>query len=235
MILNQGGKCNEHLALRPLDFINERCIFLSHAACGSTRGRAAHDSRQSTLIRTSRTCVAFHAHNVGRTTVAAAVWTPPPLHDCPRTGGRPLPRRNVSRDRTDPAPRRIHDGGNDRTSGRAMKHRTTSLPSSHPEHRRIAFTLVMLSVPVLFFLFSEAILRATGFGPNLSLFVTETVNGQPYLVMNPAFASRYFARVPFHPQTAPDYFLEPKPPGTFRIFCLGGSTSHPSSRRNQSR
>ena len=106
-----------------------------------------------------------------------------------------------------------------------MKHRTTSLPSSHPEHRRIAFTLVMLSVPVLFFLFSEAILRATGFGPNLSLFVTETVNGQPYLVMNPAFASRYFARVPFHPQTAPDYFLEPKPPGTFRIFCLGGSTT----------
>ncbi len=43
--------------------------------------------------------------------------------------------------------------------------------------------------------------------------------------MNPEVKSRYFARIGFNPSTSPDMFQMPKPAGTFRIFCLGGSTT----------
>ncbi len=43
--------------------------------------------------------------------------------------------------------------------------------------------------------------------------------------MNPAVKERYFSRVDFSPNTSPDYFQIPKPDSTFRIFCLGGSTT----------
>jgi tetratricopeptide (TPR) repeat protein len=43
--------------------------------------------------------------------------------------------------------------------------------------------------------------------------------------MNPDVKSRYFARVDFSPTTSADYFPVKKPEGSFRIFCLGGSTT----------
>ena len=43
--------------------------------------------------------------------------------------------------------------------------------------------------------------------------------------MNPTVKNRYFSRFNFNPTTSPEYFLVPKPAGTFRIFCLGGSTT----------
>jgi len=43
--------------------------------------------------------------------------------------------------------------------------------------------------------------------------------------MNPDVKARYFSRFQFNPNSSQDYFLVPKPVGTFRIFCLGGSTT----------
>ncbi|MEO8168677.1 MAG: hypothetical protein ABI623_10545, partial [bacterium] len=43
--------------------------------------------------------------------------------------------------------------------------------------------------------------------------------------MNPEVKNRYFPSVTFNPSTSPDYFEIPKPKGTYRIFCLGGSTT----------
>lgn len=80
-------------------------------------------------------------------------------------------------------------------------------------------------VPVLFFLLLEASLRWMGYGPDLSLFTTEEIGGVRYHVMNPDVKHRYFSRVEFSPNTSPDYFLVPKPSGTFRIFILGGSST----------
>lgn len=86
------------------------------------------------------------------------------------------------------------------------------------------FWITLLS-PLLLFVFLEGILRLAGYGPDLSLFTTEEIGGRTYHVMNPDVKNRYFSRVEFSPNTSPDYFLVPKPPGAFRIFCLGGSTT----------
>jgi len=80
-------------------------------------------------------------------------------------------------------------------------------------------------MPFLFFLLLELVLRAANYGPDLSLFKTEVHGGQTYYIMNPGVKSRYFYHVPFSPTASPDYFQMPKPEGTYRIFCLGGSTT----------
>jgi tetratricopeptide (TPR) repeat protein len=89
----------------------------------------------------------------------------------------------------------------------------------------MVYSLFTLLFPVVFFLLVEGSLRILGYGPDLSLFTTERIGEKTYLVMNPAVKSRYFARVEFTPTSSMDYFLPEKPPGTFRIFCLGGSTT----------
>jgi tetratricopeptide (TPR) repeat protein len=91
--------------------------------------------------------------------------------------------------------------------------------------RRRAFIAVTLVLPLLLVTSLEAALRVAGYGPDLSLFVTQEIRGRTYLAMNPDVKHRYFARVPFNPSTSPDLFLMPKPAGSFRIFCLGGSTT----------
>lgn len=91
--------------------------------------------------------------------------------------------------------------------------------------RRRAFTIITLSLPLAVLVMFELGLRVTGYGPDLSLFTTEVLAGRTYTVMNPDVKSRYFARVTFNPSTSPDYFLVPKPEATYRIFCLGASTT----------
>lgn len=104
--------------------------------------------------------------------------------------------------------------------------RSGSRPAADPgPARRRAYLAFTLAFPFLFFLLLEAALRMLHYGPDLALFATEKIGGRTYHVMNPAVKSRYFADVAFSPNTSSDYFLVPKPPGTFRIFCLGGSTT----------
>ena len=91
--------------------------------------------------------------------------------------------------------------------------------------RRRWYYAIMIAFPFLLFGFIEGGLRLMGYGPDLSLFTTEVINGREYHIMNPAVKHRYFTRVAFLPSTSPDYFLVPKPTGTFRIVCLGGSTT----------
>ena len=101
--------------------------------------------------------------------------------------------------------------------------RTPSEPFS--PRKKFLFFIVTALLPLLFFVLLELILRTANYGPNLSLFTTENVAGKEYVTMNPDVKSRYFNQVDFTPTTSPEYFLMPKPPGTFRIFCLGGSTT----------
>jgi tetratricopeptide (TPR) repeat protein len=97
--------------------------------------------------------------------------------------------------------------------------------SLSPKRKKWAFALVTASVPLLLLATLELVLRLVNYGPDLSLFVTEHISGKDYLVMNPAVKSRYFSTVEFNPTSGSDYFLSPKPQGTIRIFCLGGSTT----------
>jgi len=91
--------------------------------------------------------------------------------------------------------------------------------------RRTAFAVITLGSPLLLLILIEISLRLLQYGPDLSLFTTEIVNGRTYHVMNPGAKYRYFPRGDFSPSTSVDYFVVPKPPGTYRIFCLGGSTT----------
>ena len=94
-----------------------------------------------------------------------------------------------------------------------------------PPGRRKVFLIITLAFPFLFFLALEFGLRIAHYGPDLSLLSTEEIAGKTYHVMNHDVKNRYFTHVEFSPNTSPDYFLIPKPPGTYRIFCLGGSTT----------
>ena len=104
------------------------------------------------------------------------------------------------------------------------RQRSSSQPAL-PRSRRRAFTIITLLFPVAVFALLELALRLFHYGPNLDLFTTEVIGGKTYHIMNPDVKSRYFSRVEFSPNTSPDYFAVPKPTGTFRIFCLGGSTT----------
>lgn len=105
-------------------------------------------------------------------------------------------------------------------------HRTArSQTEQVPLTKERLFAVVTIATPLLFFLLLEFTLRLVSYGPNLSLFHTEKIGSRRYYVMNPDVKLRYFQRVEFSPNTSADYFLMPKPIGTYRIFVLGGSTT----------
>jgi tetratricopeptide (TPR) repeat protein len=91
--------------------------------------------------------------------------------------------------------------------------------------RKRLFVAITIAFPVLVLLSVELLLRLLHYGPDLSLFLSEEIAGRKYLIMNPQVKNRYFSRVEFSPATSMDYFSVVKPPGLYRIFCLGGSTT----------
>ncbi len=93
-----------------------------------------------------------------------------------------------------------------------------------PKKKRIFFVVAIL-LPFLMLGILELGLRLFHFGPDLSLFVKKEIYGTTYYVMNPLVKARYFPQSSFAQEMTTDYFKVPKPEGTFRIFCLGGSTA----------
>jgi tetratricopeptide (TPR) repeat protein len=91
--------------------------------------------------------------------------------------------------------------------------------------KQLAFWALTLALPVLLIGGIETGMRLSSRGQDLQLFTREHIGGRDYYVMNPGVKSRYFTRVEFQPTTSADYFPVHKAPGTFRIFCLGGSTT----------
>ncbi|MBI5474049.1 MAG: tetratricopeptide repeat protein [Ignavibacteriae bacterium] len=100
-------------------------------------------------------------------------------------------------------------------------------PESAPadSKKKNLFTAITLLFPLLVFGIVEGGLRLFGYGHDLSLFTSEEFNGKKYYILREQASSRYFSKVDFNPNIAPDYFLADKPDTTFRIFCLGGSTT----------
>lgn len=91
--------------------------------------------------------------------------------------------------------------------------------------RKVIFTIVTFAIPIFFFLVLEVSLRLFDYGSDLSVFKKETIDGTTYYTLNPSVKGRYFNRIDFLPDPSPEYFTVIKPEGTFRIFCLGGSTT----------
>lgn len=88
----------------------------------------------------------------------------------------------------------------------------------------LVFKLITVVVPILILLAFEGVLRITGYGDNLNLFVQNPVKGyEKYMMVNPEIGKKYFQKFEY---TAPanDIFLTDKPENTFRIFVMGSST-----------
>ena len=91
------------------------------------------------------------------------------------------------------------------------------------KQKRFIFNLVLLAIPVLFFLMFEGTLRLLNYGKDLSLFF-KSENYLGYYEINRHVTLRYFTK---GNETSPtsDIFLVEKPDTCYRIFVLGESTA----------
>ncbi len=92
--------------------------------------------------------------------------------------------------------------------------------------RRFLFSLVVIAIPVLFLALLEGVFRLTGLFAAEPLLV-EVPNSEGRLVgFNPFVGRRYFdASQTAVPMLTPDVFLRVKTPATFRVLCLGESST----------
>jgi len=108
-----------------------------------------------------------------------------------------------------------------------LKHETeSSLNSGMSKTRKIISWILLMLVPVLFFLMAELVLRLFSYGDNTILFVDTLDKEQRiYLNINTDVAKRYFTYTDFVPSPRVNLFHKQKPVGSYRIFVMGGSTA----------
>lgn len=88
------------------------------------------------------------------------------------------------------------------------------------------FKAIAVSIPFVFFVLLEGILRVSGFGRELPLFILN--NASPdYLLPNPEIVKRYFPDEKSAPKVSMEanFLLKEKPENGVRIFVQGGSTA----------
>lgn len=91
--------------------------------------------------------------------------------------------------------------------------------------RKVLFFAIMLSIPVLFFVFLELGLRWGNYRGNLELFIYPEIFRGEYVLPNPGFTGRYFFATTTNPTPSNDTFLAVKPENGFRLFVIGGSSA----------
>lgn len=92
--------------------------------------------------------------------------------------------------------------------------------------RKLLFTAAMIALPVLILLLLEGGLRLAGLFRPEPLAEVIWQDGHEVYRINQHVARRYFdPRTVTVPGTLPETFAREKSPQTFRIFCLGGSTT----------
>ena len=95
-----------------------------------------------------------------------------------------------------------------------------------PRSKRFIFTLMMIATPILVLMLLEIGLRLFGYGGNLDLFVLDKSPANPEYVLNQNFTRRYFFRKGIiTPVPISQRFSARKDSATYRIFCLGESTT----------
>jgi|WetSurMetagenome_2_1015567.scaffolds.fasta_scaffold04394_5 tetratricopeptide (TPR) repeat protein len=92
--------------------------------------------------------------------------------------------------------------------------------------RRFLFTLIVIAIPVLLLVLMEVMLRLAGlFAPEPLLVEVPNTDGR-LVGFNPFVGRRYFdASQTAVPMLTPDVFLHAKTPSTFRVLCLGESST----------
>ena len=88
------------------------------------------------------------------------------------------------------------------------------------------FWALLLLIPILFFLLLEGGLRLFDYGGNDALVLLREDYGERYYQINRQVAQRYFSSDEVNvPDARGEAFAFHKTPNTYRIFCLGGSTT----------
>ncbi|HRX11038.1 MAG TPA: hypothetical protein P5210_05285 [Draconibacterium sp.] len=93
-----------------------------------------------------------------------------------------------------------------------------------PTKHKVVFNVITGLIPFLILLAFEGLLRLSGYGDNLDLFIRNSTEGyEKYMIVNPRVGKKYFQKFEY---TAPanDIFLAEKPENTFRVFVMGSST-----------
>lgn len=94
-----------------------------------------------------------------------------------------------------------------------------------PFKKKAAFYVITLSIPVLFFIILEVVLRGVDYMGNTELFIDPNIPQGEYYMPNPNFAARYFFYTKTIPNPSSDVFLQEKPEDAFRVFAMGGSSA----------
>ena len=92
---------------------------------------------------------------------------------------------------------------------------------THPTKSRPVFYLVMVLIPIMFFVLLEAGLRIFSYGNDISPWIISNDKYTP----NPNIARRYFDNIETLPATIEDVFDIEKKDNSYRIFVLGGSSA----------
>ncbi len=87
------------------------------------------------------------------------------------------------------------------------------------------FYLILILIPVLFFVLLELALRAFDYGHDFTVFKSVTDYHSDKLFLNPEIPYKYFYGTRSVPSALPDGFDKVKKQNTFRIFVLGGSST----------
>lgn len=91
--------------------------------------------------------------------------------------------------------------------------------------KKAIFMVITLSIPLLFLLMLELLLRAGNYGGNMSLFIfPDRFDGQ-YGMLNHHYHEKFFFRTSTFTAGRGDVFLRDKPENGFRVFVLGASTT----------
>ena len=86
------------------------------------------------------------------------------------------------------------------------------------------FYIILIGLPILFFILLELGLRIFGYGFNYEQWDTAT-EGESTLMLNQEIAKRYFYNIQRIPISIQDVFDAEKKSNAFRVFVLGGSSA----------
>ncbi len=91
--------------------------------------------------------------------------------------------------------------------------------------KKALFYAITFSIPVLFFLILELVLRSVNYLGNTDLFIDLKIPTEEYMIPNANFAARYFFYTNTIPSPSIDTFLKTKPEDGYRVFAMGGSSA----------
>ncbi|MDI6402392.1 hypothetical protein QLX67_10310 [Balneolaceae bacterium ANBcel3] len=91
--------------------------------------------------------------------------------------------------------------------------------------KKVVFTLIMLLIPLFFFVAAEGMLRLAGFGKTEPLFIFPERHQGKYGQLNPDYHLKFFSQTSTFTAGRGNVFLSEKPENGFRVFVLGASTT----------